>query len=110
MIVAALTVTHCSKAMAVLSHQPINNSQATLARLVLLRIARDSGLPYYASTVLLCRSLCEAAPSQVAVERDMWGGSTRDGARVEGTHGPLDCNNVLTTRSADSSTAAARGK
>ena len=51
------TVTHCSKAMAMLLHQPINNSQATLARLVLLRIAWDSGLPNYASTVLLSLSV-----------------------------------------------------
>ena len=50
------TVTHCSKAMAMLLHQPINNSQATFTRLVLLRIARDSGLPNYASTVLLSLS------------------------------------------------------
>ena len=56
------TVTHCSKAMAMLLHQPINNSQATLARLVLLRIARDSGLPNYASTAFLSLS----APSSRA--------------------------------------------
>ena len=39
-----------------LPHQPNNNSQATLARLVLLRFARESGLPNYASTVLLSLS------------------------------------------------------